>query len=528
MKINKEKELLILKLKSTFEESKNDLSQKVHNLNKVKNNFMNNMENTENLLNQYYLNKNQIPNENNDLANQKQITEEQINESINNSKKSEINYIFEKETGKSFEDTFTVISKCSVENIKQSILDIANNLKKSILQFILSLRNSFKVPVSEIEFYLPKVSTYEEDKILDEKIKNSLNKENNIKNKRIQNYNYFLKSIISKYDNLSLIQNENLKHQSLYTYNDKNVITLEDGLNETYFLNSEIVLMTAKRMKDTFKLVSIGEFDLKIEEEKIYTKTLTEKLLLSIPKNIKKNEINVNIDIKTINKKEINDLEKLLDKHYNRVIFFHKLDEYRTSGNFILPKKLYEIFGKFFNLCCDKIKIDNDLQTGKSSIILSQTYYTIENNKKEYIQYLISNNKIFEDINFWKQLLEMELNKEIKKNSKYISKEKINNLNDLDVIEKDNYRFSNIAFAQIVTILDNMIEFGLNINKVNEVIEPKIEYFKLDESLRQNIKEMIDSKLNSKKVEENNKISETNINTNEENNNQINEINDID
>ena len=131
MKINKEKELLILKLKSTFEESKNDLSQKVHNLNKVKNNFMNNMENTENLLNQYYLNKNQIPNENNDLANQKQITEEQINESINNSKKSEINYIFEKETGKSFEDTFTVISKCSVENIKQSILDIANNLKKS-------------------------------------------------------------------------------------------------------------------------------------------------------------------------------------------------------------------------------------------------------------------------------------------------------------------------------------------------------------------------------------------------------------
>ena len=96
------------------------------------------------------------------------------------------------------------------------------------------------------------------------------------------------------------------------------------------------------------------------------------------------------------------------------------------------------------------------------------------------------------------------------------------------VIDKDNYRFSNIAFAQIVTILDNMIEFGLNINKVNEVIEPKIEYFKLDESLRENIKEMIDSKLNSKKVEENNKISETNINTNEENNNQINEINDID
>ena len=523
-KINEEKELIILKLKSTFKDSKNDLSHKIKDIEKSKKNFINQMENTEKLLIEYYSNKNKISNENNNIINQKQITEEQINESINSAKQYEKNYILEAETGKSFEDTFTIISKCSIENIKQSILDIANKLKKSVIEFLLPLRNSFKVPISEMEYYIPEITSYEEDKKLDEKIKKFFNKENNIENKFIKNSNYIMKSIISEYDDFTLTQNGNLKCQFLYVPNDKNIIKLEDGLDEMYFLNNEAVLMTAKKMKNSFKLISTGDFDLKSEEEKINTNKLTEKLLLSIPKNEVKNDIN----IKTITEKEIKELEILLDKHHNRVIFFQKLNEYRSKGNFYLPKKIYILFGKLFNLCIDKIKRDNDLHTGRNCIILSQTYYCIGEKSNEYIQFLISKNQLFKDVDFWKQLIEMELGKEIKKLSTYLSKEGVNNLNGSINNDLENTRFSNIAFSQIITIADNMIEFGLDINKVNEVIEPKIEYFKLNEALRQNIKEMIDTKIKSKKKsDKSNEICKNNINNNDENNNYINEINTI-
>ena len=125
--------------------------------------------------------------------------------------------------------------------------------------------------------------------------------------------------------------------------------------------------------------------------------------------------INTDEEIINITEDEINLFEILLDKHYNRIIFLQQLNKFRATGKIIIPKKIGEIIAKFFNIILNTVKRDNDIHSGKNIILLSQTYYILDNNKKKYLQELVWEHQIFQDMKFWEDLLNLEINKEINK-----------------------------------------------------------------------------------------------------------------
>ena len=142
----------------------------------------------------------------------------------------------------------------------------------------------------------------------------------------------------------------------------------------TYFEN-DATLNIVKEMFNNFNLVNHNGIDIDIEEEKNRTKDYTCKIISNMSNNT--NNI-INNDI-SIEEKEKNNLMNLLSKHHNRIIFLHILNDYRSNGQFELKEKEYEILGELFFYIINISKKENDYHCIEMVIILSKTYYRLNN-----------------------------------------------------------------------------------------------------------------------------------------------------
>ena len=62
------------------------------------------------------------------------------------------------------------------------------------------------------------------------------------------------------------------------------------------------------------------------------------------------------------------------------------------------------------------------------------------------------------------------------------------------------YKFSNVVFTQILTLIDNMFEFNVDSNTVKEVLNPKIRIYKLSDEFKETINNIIESKKNPNEI----------------------------
>jgi len=236
-------------------------------------------------------------------------------------------------------------------------------------------------------------------------------------------------------------------------------------------------------MKENFELIEDNNMDLKIEEEKMKCLRLTDKILeLDNSKSKKNNEGPSNEDIDNLN--------KLLDIHHNRVVFLQKLSEYRNKGKFEIKQQTFDILSRLFNTIINIIERDNDFHSVKNAIILSQTYYikTDDKNGKRYLQKDIEDNKIFKSKKFWEEFLDYNINKEIATCLRFDYTS--GNVMKENKKESDD-KISNIAFSQILPYTDNMIEFGLDKKIIREVVFPKMAMYKMSDELINSIKAVI-------------------------------------
>ena len=463
-------EQIILTCESQFEDFKKDLKNQEEEINNLKNEFFSEMEKTEIKTYDYYFlepkyNMN-IPEK---YKTENIITENEMNKKIIDTKELENRYKEKINEGRKKEKKFIENSKFHCENIKKFTNELMEKIKKLVLNFLMALKNNFKLPEIEINSYLPKLIKLNESIKLDEMMQQKF------KNKKIEKF-LFNPEIYE----MIIFKNKKKDKESkiiIEEIEDK-ISKLEDGLGFSYLINDEISYLTIKRMK-LFELINIKDLDLIKESEKIKMFQLTLKLF----SNIKKDETEINNDI-NIEQKDIELIESFLKKHHCKIVFLQKLSKFRVKGNYYLNKKMFEIFSKFFNHILNDIKEDDDVFSAKNIIVLSQTYYTKENDKKIYLQEDVKNHDIFKNINFWEKLFNFFIEKETQK---YQNSKDINEINENN-IEDNNNNYSKIAYGQIMTICNNMIEFGLNKNDIYKVIEPKIKYYKLDEDLINNIK----------------------------------------
>ena len=457
---------IISTCENQFNDFKKNLANKSEEIFNTKNNYLTEMEKTEiTIYSYYFLNPKfnlNIP----EKYKNDSVKEEEMDKKILDTKKIENKYKEQINEGNNQEKKFVENSKFHSENIKKFTNELMEKIKKFVLNFLIALKNIFKLPEIEINNYLPKLIKLNENIKLDEIIQKHFIKQN------IENY-LFNPEIYQ----MKIFQKNNHKKENkeLIDEIENKILELEDGLETTYLIVDEISLFTIQKMKK-FDLINIKDLNLEKEREKLKMNQLTIKLLSNIkkePNEVDENQLN-------ITQQDLDLIELLLNNHHNRIIFMQKLSKFRVLGYYYISKTIYSILAKYFLQIINTLKEDQDMFTAKNIIVLSQTYFIKEKDKKIYIQEAIKSHEIFKKKEFWENLFNFFMNKEILKLRKSID------LNE--IIEEGKNNYSKLAFGQIMTICNNMIEFGFNKDEIYEIIEPKIKYYNLDENSIEGIK----------------------------------------
>ena len=489
------------KIMKKFEEKYNDVNdvliKKYIEVEKNKINFLNSINKSEDIIFKFYENKKQLDETQTNqqgvdlkiLLDKNKEYETQKKAIIKETKKYENEYVdIIKNSGK-YEDKFIKqINEC-ISGIKDVCLEMTDKIKDIIIKFGFWLRDSFKAPLDVID--------------------NETNyfNENNIKQnmdtamvKTFNNEQKFVNIIPTKYELKSLIIVDN--YESRFSWGSKGskgknkkkrkntdeepkngMVKFEDGFEEMTYFEDDSTLFTAQEIFSNFELIITNGIDIKIEIEKNHTKNLITKIL----SNIQSGNANT-----LINDGEISELKNLLNTHSNRVIFLHKLNDYRALCLYELPEKYYKLFGNLFSYIIDVSQKENDYHSVEMVIILSKTYYMLMDKKnKLYLQDVILNNECFKMKDFWEELLIYSISKEVVQSNK---REAIGRDDEKKLKTKND----NIIFSQLLSLIDNMFDFGVEENLVKAIIEPKIKFYKVEEKLSKTINDVMESKIKAK------------------------------
>ena len=273
------------------------------------------------------------------------------------------------------------------------------------------------------------------------------------------------------------------KKKNVEEENKSGMVRFEDGFEEMTYFEDDCTLFTAQEIFNNFELIITNGIDIKIEIEKNHTKNIINKILYNMQ--------NENLNI-IITDNEINELKNLLNIHSNRVIFLHKLNDYRALCLYELKDKYYKLFGDLFSYIIDKSIKENDYHSVEMVIILSKTYYMLLDKKnKLYLQDVIINNECFKSKDFWEELLIYSISKEVVQSNK---REAIGRDDEKKLKTKND----NIIFSQLLSLIDNMFDFGVDDNLIKGIIEPKIKYYKIEEKLSKTICDVMESKIKGK------------------------------
>lgn len=466
-----------------YEECKNNLQKKYKDIEKAKLSFFEHSSQTENLLkNFYYKNPKLKENESNQL-----VTKNQIDSSIKNTKKHEIEYSSLVKTAKAYEDKFFELTDNSNDNMKRISCEIMTKMKDNIINIFINLKNSFKLPIGEIDSFLPELINLDENKKIENIINSTFKVDNNLIRIKEENYNI---KIIPKFDDKSMNEDDDM----------------------VYLIEDEKIIKIVKTMEENFNLIEKGCIESINTPEKLRTRLLTYKFLsfsdkirLEIKKleqekeinnkdNINNNNIIINENENySITSEELEELNELLKKLDNKMIFLRKVNNFRRYGN-LFPEREFNILCDIFNKIANDIKDDKNFEAQISLVILSETYYKLKEGKKDYILNYIKNNPAFQDKNFWNDFINKSILKEVQRTLKM-------ELNNKEPITNEKKNFDKLVFAQVLPIIKTMIEFELKENIINELVENLVSYYQIDKESKQILFELVNFKGTEKQKE---------------------------
>ena len=500
---------MVTELKKSSLNLTNNLKSSYQEVTKTGNIYISSLSKTEDIINDYYINKIKIRDHENGLGNKLNINEYNIIKEQQKLQLSEMNNLIQ--LTKKYEEfhkgaisasnklynEFIEESNLIRNKIKENICLISQKIKENILFFLISFKRDYNQSLDLVKNYIDELYNLDINKEINNIIDQNLDINNSLK--KSEPIKYKLKSLqflkdINYIKNVEETNDDTMNEKIINIEIARKAIkALNDDFCQLYYISDDSLMLTIKTIFENYDFIEKENFDIKKEE----SKNKTQRYIMKIIENI---NINTNETIKRneLSNDEIIDLVDLLNEHDNRIIFLQKLSDFRVKGKYILPEKDYIILSQLFNILCENIKKYSDYHSAELVIILSHTYYTIHKNEKRYLQKTIKENIIFKEKNFWEEYLCYAINKEIMKMLKIDEK-----------IQEDkkvtDYKYSNIVFTQILAMIDNMFEFNLDINIVKEVLEPKINVYRLNGDLKATIKEVIKSKETDLKIEDENK-----------------------
>ena len=212
----------------------------------------------------------------------------------------------------------------------------------------------------------------------------------------------------------------------------------------------------------------LPEFNLELEQKRSTIRKLSFKVFTS------------NKDF-IFSPEEKNQLIEYVKEKESRMIFLHTLNKQRTSGKFQRSERLMNNLEEIVKEILDISEKENDYESAKNCIILSQTFYIEEKGKKRYLFESIMNNAWLISPEFWEGVIEQMIQDEIEKNHlvDYVKSGETN--------EENEKRISNIAFSQVLPYSNNMLDFRMDRDVVLGVVMKFIEKYKIDKDLAEPI-----------------------------------------
>jgi hypothetical protein len=501
----KEKGKLIKKYEEKYNDVNEVLIKKYIEVEKYKIPFLNSISKSEDIISKFYENKKSLEdNKNSDkkeelnlLIDKNKEYELQKKTIIKETKKLENEYLDVVKNSGKYEDKFLKQINESISGIKDVCLEITDKIKDIVIIFSESLRDSFKSPLDVIDKNIKELTSNNIKENMGKAMIKTFNNEQKFSN--IIPVKYELRSLIIvenyesrfSFDSKGSKGSKGKKSKKKKKENDednKGMVRFEDGFEEMTYFEDDCTLYTAQEIFNNFNLIVTNGLNIKLELDKNTTKNIISKILSNM-QNYKPGEIN---SINKVSDEEINQLKNLLKDHSNRVIFLHKLNDYRSLCLYELQDEYYKLFGDIFNYIIDVSVKENDYHCVEMVIILSKTYYILMDKKnKIYIQNLILNNECFKSKNFWEELLVYSISKEVVQS---VKRDNIPREDEKKIKTKND----NIIFSQLLSIIDNMFDFGVDGNLVKEIIEPKIQFYKVDDKLSKTINDVMNSKSNPK------------------------------
>ena len=194
-----------------------------------------------------------------------------------------------------------------------------------------------------------------------------------------------------------------------------------------------------------------------------------------------KEEENINFINETVNdiwdglNYNNNKLEILFKEHIYRLRFLRMLNQYRVEGIFLLQNMSFKNFCMIISSLLEKSIEYEDYECIKFCMILSQTFY-LQGEKKVSLQSGIALNQIWQDKNFWKNIIEYSIYEDLNISKGYIVFLK----EDVKTRER---RVESTIISNLITFLFNMKLFGYSEEDTKVVIDEFIEKYNIDKKV---------------------------------------------
>ena len=378
------------------------------------------------------------------------------------------------------ENTFLQKDKNRLKNLidfNKEIEDYKSKIKNSIFLLI----KIFNLSISTFSKYFRNLLSLNEEK----KPVNKINEKKEIKNDEFNEYeliiNKYLKKITNDTIQASLIQTKPKKYSTKILKNmprEIYYILEKGGYNITLSdiqINSDDVINIMKNFKD-FNLIIRDENDTEKEKNKIIIEEIIDKMF-----------INKNTNKEKPLEDEANKLFKYLESNKDyRIHFFATLGNKRDSKNNTLTIQLFNVITKTFSFLADIILKEKDYESECNLLILAQTFYKLEkDNKKIFICDSIKDKALFKNEEIWIEYIKYQVSSDYQKKYLIIKSNKNNEQPDQKVIDK---RKIEIIFSQILSTNQSMKNFGVDKNKILNIVKFLLGYYKsLDPETREQI-----------------------------------------
>ena len=362
-------------------------------------------------------------------------------------------------------------SKVCLEKIRNNTLFIIKNLKQNVEKFLSIYSNYLYLNENDISQKIKSI----------QKINNELDYENVIKQSLKEINDDVITSSYEKYKpkyyNIELLTNKNYVNE-IY----KKLIKIGYNFEKVKYeftKNDEYYLM--KKMNN-YSLVNKENYDFDKASKKLSILNWFEIMFNFENNNYEENQKMEKISDETLYK-------YLKEDRDCRMYFLMILGNKRANAVVNLPKGLFNTIIKIFKLISDKIFNEIDLDSAKHLMIMSQTYYTQKNKDKIYIFDQIKNHPLYQKEEFWSQYIKDEISETFKKKE----------LNDKDIGKhlnenEKNKRNNELIFPQLITISESMSNFGLDRQKIANIITPFFDIYNLNENTKNSILNFINSK----------------------------------